>query len=80
MVKMARERDMQIMLGCMIESSVGITAAAHLSPLVDYADLDGNLLINNDPYRGVLVENGKLVLPKGNGLGVSLNSNASDLI
>ncbi|MBT7737531.1 MAG: hypothetical protein HN710_02325, partial [Candidatus Marinimicrobia bacterium] len=52
----------------------------HLSPLVDYADLDGNLLINNDPYRGVLVENGKLVLPKGNGLGVSLNSNASDLI
>jgi len=68
------------MLGCMIESSVGITAAAHLSPLVDYADLDGNLLINNDPYRGVLVENGKLVLPKGNGLGVSLNSNASDLI
>ena len=80
MVKMARERDMQILLGCMIESSVGITAAAHLSPLVDYADLDGNLLINNDPYRGVLVENGKLVLPKGNGLGVSLNSNASDLI
>ena len=80
MVKMARERDMQIMLGCMIESSVGITAAAHLSPLVDYADLDGNLLINNDPYRGVTVENGKLVLPRGNGLGVSLSSNESNLM
>ena len=73
MVKMARERDMQIMLGCMIESSVGITAAAHLSPLVDYADLDGNLLINNDPYRGVLVEDGNW-FTRGNGLGVSLNS------
>jgi len=80
MVKMARERDMLIMLGCMIESSVSITAAAHLSPLVDYADLDGNLLINNDPYRGVLVENGKLVLPQGNGLGVSLNSNEQNLM
>ena len=80
MVKMARERDMQIMLGCMIESSVGITAAAHLSPLVDYADLDGNLLIDNDPYRGVVVENGKLVLPQEYGLGVSLNSNNQNLI
>jgi L-alanine-DL-glutamate epimerase-like enolase superfamily enzyme len=79
MVTMARERDMSIMLGCMIESSVGITAGAHLSPLVDYADLDGNLLINNDPYKGVLVENGKLVLPQGNGLGVSLNSDQNHL-
>ena len=80
MVKMARERDMQIMLGCMIESSIGITAAAHLSPLVDFADLDGNLLINNDPYRGVGVKDGKLILPSGNGLGVSLSSNESNLI
>ena len=79
MVTMARKRDMTIMLGCMIESSVGITAAAHLSPLVDYADLDGNLLINNDPYTGVLVENGKLVLPQRNGLGVSLNSDQNHL-
>jgi L-alanine-DL-glutamate epimerase-like enolase superfamily enzyme len=71
---------MQIMLGCMIESSVGITAAAHLSPLVDYADLDGNLLIANDPYHGVVVKNGKLVLPQGDGLGVSLNSNNQNLI
>ena len=68
------------MLGCMIESSIGITAAAHLSPLVDYADLDGNLLINNDPYSGVSVYNGKLILPNENGLGISLSSNDKRLI
>jgi L-alanine-DL-glutamate epimerase-like enolase superfamily enzyme len=80
MIKMAREREMKIMLGCMIESSIGITAAAHLSPLVDYADLDGNLLINNDPYSGVSVDNGKLILPNENGLGISLSSNDKRLI
>jgi len=58
------------MLGCMVSSSVSVTAAAHLSPLVDYADLDGNLLIANDPYKGVTVKNGKLVLPSGPGLGL----------
>lgn len=79
MVKMARERDMQIMLGCMIESSVAITAAAHISPLVDYADLDGNLLINNDPYRGVTVDKGRLVLPEAHGLGVKLINKDSSL-
>ena len=73
MVNMARERGMKIMLGCMIESSVAITATAHLSPLVDYADLDGNLLINNDPYTGVTVQNGKLILPQENGCGIKLN-------
>ena len=73
MVNMARERGMKIMLGCMIESSVAITAAAHLSPLVDYADLDGNLLINNDPYAGVAIHNGKLILPDENGCGIQLN-------
>ena len=80
MIQMARDRDMKIMLGCMIESSIGITAAAHLSPLVDYADLDGNLLINNDPYRGVTVDSGKLVLPEGNGLGITLNSEDNNLL
>jgi len=49
---------------------VSVTAAAHLSPLVDYADLDGNLLIANDPYSGVKVEKGKLILLDGPGLGV----------
>jgi L-alanine-DL-glutamate epimerase-like enolase superfamily enzyme len=58
------------MLGCMIESSLAITAAAHLSPLVDYADLDGHLLIEDDPYIGIAVEHGKLILPDEPGLGV----------
>jgi len=58
------------MLGCMIEISIGVTAAAHLAPLVDYADLDGNLLISNDPYIGVKVEKGKLILPNRPGLGL----------
>ncbi len=80
MIKLAREHDLKIMLGCMIESSVGITAAAHLSPRVDYADLDGNLLIDNDPYAGVNVQEGRLVLPQGNGLGVSLNSTGLNLL
>ena len=70
MIHVARAHNLRIMLGCMIESSLAITAAAHLTPLVDYADLDGNLLIDNDPYEGVRVVNGKLVLPDGPGLGV----------
>ena len=71
MIQIARSLGLKIMLGCMIESSIGVTAAAHLSPLVDYADLDGNLLIANDPYRGVQVANGKLILPEGPGLGLT---------
>ena len=70
MLRMARALGLKTMLGCMISSSVSVTAAAHLSPLVDYADLDGNLLISNDPYSGVRVENGKLILPDGPGLGL----------
>jgi len=70
MIEIARSLGMKTMLGCMIESSIGVTAAAHLSPLVDYADLDGNLLIANDPYSGVRVERGKLILPDGPGLGL----------
>ncbi|MCL4544155.1 MAG: dipeptide epimerase [Chloroflexi bacterium] len=60
----------EVMLGCMIETSLGITAAAHISPLVEYADLDGHLLIRDDPFLGVGVEQGKLILPRGAGLGV----------
>lgn len=75
MIDTARNYDLQIMLGCMVESAVGITAAAHLAPQVDYADLDGNLLIDNDPYNGVQVKDGRLILPHGNGLGVVINSN-----
>jgi L-alanine-DL-glutamate epimerase-like enolase superfamily enzyme len=70
MIEIAKSLGLKTMLGCMIESSIGITAAAHLSPLVDYADLDGNLLISNDPYSGVQVEKGKLILPNRPGLGL----------
>jgi L-alanine-DL-glutamate epimerase-like enolase superfamily enzyme len=70
MIQVARSLGMKTMLGCMISSSVAVTAAAHLSPLVDYADLDGNLLIANDPYSGVKVKEGKLILPDRPGLGL----------
>jgi L-alanine-DL-glutamate epimerase-like enolase superfamily enzyme len=69
-IQVARSLGLKTMLGCMISSSVSVTAAAHLSPLVDYADLDGNLLIANDPFVGVLVEKGKLILPDRPGLGL----------
>lgn len=70
MIHTARAMGMKIMLGCMIETSVAISAAAQLSPLVDYADLDGNLLITNDPFSGVGVDRGKLTLNDEPGLGV----------
>jgi L-alanine-DL-glutamate epimerase-like enolase superfamily enzyme len=71
MIQIAKSLGLKTMLGCMIESSIGVSAAAHLSPLVDYADLDGNLLIANDPYSGVKVKEGKLILPDGPGLGLT---------
>jgi L-alanine-DL-glutamate epimerase-like enolase superfamily enzyme len=70
MIHVARAHNLRIMLGCMIESSLAITAAAHLTPLVDYADLDGHLLIDNDPFTGVKVDRGKLILPDEPGLGI----------
>lgn len=71
-IKFARAMNMKVMLGCMVSSSCTVTAAAHLAPLVDYPDLDGNLLIANDPYEGVKVRNGKLILPSGPGLGLKV--------
>jgi L-alanine-DL-glutamate epimerase-like enolase superfamily enzyme len=70
MIQLARAHSLAVMMGCMIESSLAITAAAQLSPLLDYADLDGHLLIDDDPYSGVSVEDGRLVLPDAPGLGV----------
>jgi len=70
MIRTARACGLKTMMGCMIESSIAITAGAHLSPLLDYADLDGNILITNDPYDGVRVENGRLVLTDRPGIGV----------
>ncbi|MBI5929519.1 MAG: dipeptide epimerase [Chloroflexi bacterium] len=70
MIALARALGMQVMIGCMVESSVAISAAATLTPLADYADLDGNLLITNDPYRGARNVHGKMMLPILPGLGV----------
>jgi L-alanine-DL-glutamate epimerase-like enolase superfamily enzyme len=69
-IRAARRHGMAVMIGCMIESSVGITAAAHLAHLCDSADLDGHLLIANDPFAGVTLRDGRLHLPEGLGLGV----------
>ena len=74
MIHAAKAHGLKTMLGCMISSSVSITAAAHLSPMVDYADLDGNLLIANDPFTGVTVREGKLILPDRPGLGLLKNT------
>ncbi|MFZ1793884.1 MAG: dipeptide epimerase, partial [Anaerolineae bacterium] len=73
MIHTARAHDMLIMLSCMVESSVGVTAAAHLAPLCDSVDLDGPLLIKNDPYRGLHYHGAKISLPDGNGIGVERN-------
>jgi L-alanine-DL-glutamate epimerase-like enolase superfamily enzyme len=70
MITLARAMGMKILIGCMTETSCAVTAAAHLSPLVDWADLDGNLLISNDLYEGLTVVDGKVTLPSGPGLGI----------
>ena len=70
-IQVARAMNMKVMLGCMVSSSCSVTAAAHLSPLADFADLDGNLLVANDPWLGVTVEKGRLLLPTGPGLGLT---------
>lgn len=70
MIHTARALGLKVMLGCMIETSLGISAAAHLAPLVDTVDLDGHLLIQDDPYQGLGFEDGRIVLPNRPGLGV----------
>jgi L-alanine-DL-glutamate epimerase-like enolase superfamily enzyme len=70
MIHAARAMGMKIMLGCMVESAICATAAAHISPLVDWADVDGPFLTARDPFAGVTYDRGKLILPDGPGLGV----------
>jgi len=70
MIAVARAHDLMVMIGCMIESSLGITAAAHLTPLVDIVDLDGAALLADDPFEGATIESGQVTLPSGPGLGV----------
>ncbi len=70
MIAVARALGLRVLLGCMVESAVAVTAAAHLAPLADYADLDGNALVTDDPFCGVELREGRLVLPDAPGLGV----------
>lgn len=70
MVSVARAHHMMVMLGCMVESSIAITAAAHLAPLMDLIDLDGAALLADDPYVGATIDGGQLRLPDAPGLGV----------
>ncbi|MFC1725973.1 dipeptide epimerase [candidate division KSB1 bacterium] len=74
LIHTAKTLGLKIMIGCMVSTSVAVTAAAHLTPMLEYADLDGNLLVRDDPFDGVKVIDGKLVLPDGPGLGVIPNN------
>jgi L-Ala-D/L-Glu epimerase len=70
MIAVARAHGMRVMCGCMIESSLGIAAAAHFSPLLDDADLDGATLLADDPFSGPAIPNGRITLSDAPGLGV----------
>ena len=70
MAVLARALGMKVMLGCMTETSCAVTAAAQLSPMVDWADLDGNLLIANDIFDGIKINDGKVIIPDRSGIGV----------
>lgn len=70
MIELARAFNLKVMLGCMTETSCAVSAAAQLAPAVDWADLDGALLIANDRFSGMWIENGKIMLPAGPGIGV----------
>jgi L-alanine-DL-glutamate epimerase-like enolase superfamily enzyme len=71
MVHVARALGMQVMAGCMIESSLGISAIAQIAPLLDTADFDGAALLSNDPYRGTTITAGNIKLSDTPGLGAS---------
>ncbi|HET6836887.1 MAG TPA: dipeptide epimerase [Gemmatimonadales bacterium] len=70
MIAVARAHNLMVMVGCMIESSLGITAAGHVTPLVDIVDLDGAALLAEDPFVGTRIDGGQVTLPSEPGLGV----------
>ena len=70
MIAVARAHHMMVMVGCMIETSIGITAAAHFTPLLDVVDLDGAALLKKDPFTGASIAGGRVTLPTAPGLGV----------
>ena len=74
MITLARQLGLNVMIGCMTETSCAISAAAQLSPKADWADLDGNLLISNDPFAGIKIENGKIILLNKPGIGITKTS------
>lgn len=79
MISVARAHGMSVMAGCMIESSLGISAVAQLAPLLDTADFDGAALLSDDPFCGASIPNGRITLSSGEGLGVSRRPGASKL-
>ncbi|GAB4489363.1 MAG: dipeptide epimerase [Raineya sp.] len=74
MIQKARKYNLKVMMGCMTESSVGISAIAHLLPLLDFVDMDGALLLANDPAQAVQLQEGKAIIPSRNGLGIVLEN------
>jgi L-alanine-DL-glutamate epimerase-like enolase superfamily enzyme len=77
MIATARAHGMIVMAGCMIETSLGITAAAHFAPLLDYADFDGAALLADDPYAGATIVGGQIRIPDAPGLGVTRLADAA---
>jgi L-alanine-DL-glutamate epimerase-like enolase superfamily enzyme len=71
MIKKARELDMQVMVGCMNESTIGSAAIAHLLPLIDHADMDGPLLLEEDLATGIEYDHGKIIYSNEPGLGIT---------
>jgi L-Ala-D/L-Glu epimerase len=74
LISLAREAGLTVMMGCMVESSCGVSGAAHLAPLADYVDLDSNLMLAEDPFTGHPVREGRIRLSPSPGLGVDLKS------
>jgi L-alanine-DL-glutamate epimerase-like enolase superfamily enzyme len=74
MIHYCKKNNIQVMLGCMAESSCATTAMAHLAGMADFVDLDAPLLYTNDPFEGLSYEDGFLLLPKENGMGFRLKS------
>ncbi len=70
MIEIARAHNLSVMLGCMVETGLGVAAAAQIAPLVDFVDLDGNILLAEDPFEGLTVKDGFIHLSDEPGLGV----------
>ncbi len=73
MLNLAKSLNLKVMIGCMTETSCAISAASQLAPQVEWADLDGNLLIKNDPYEGTKIVDGKIILNNSSGIGLKNN-------